>query len=95
MALALKNKGQDAIAISLLWNSKETFELLSNWADYIVLMEQRFRFMVPAPLLTAAALDKTRVVDVGPDTYSDAQDDDLQLQVKRVAAEWQLKNWKI
>ncbi len=65
MAFFLKYPhAQEAIAVGRYVASKETMEMLCNWADRIVVMEPHMIKNVPDAHLT-----KVKIVDVGPDRY--------------------------
>lgn len=72
MALVLKQDGHDAIAISADWNYPDTFDMMSQWADRIVLMEPKFKGHIHS-----LYHDKIRVCDVGPDIWLNPLKDDL------------------
>jgi predicted protein tyrosine phosphatase len=66
LAYVLKHelKGHEAIAIGGLTASKETVEMLCEWADFIVLMESHMTHFIQ-PKYNA----KIKCVDVGPDVW--------------------------
>jgi hypothetical protein len=93
LAFQLKDHGQDAIAGSWRWNSPETFRMLFEWADYIVLMQEEF---LPHVIeLPGFDIDKARVVDVGPDTYGNPLHYGLNVFLKRTVEEWQIRDFDI
>lgn len=65
LVLALRQKNQDAVAISAYLGSAELRQMLFSWADYIIVMQPKFADVIPAELRS-----KTRVVDVGEDRWS-------------------------
>lgn len=56
--------GQDAIAYTWRHQSPETMEMLCNWAEHIVLMNNGWEDKIPEPYRT-----KIMVCDVGDDRY--------------------------
>lgn len=81
----LKYWGHDVIAAGLKRNSPETLQMLSEWADRIVLTE---RCQVPAiqsmwPPLPAAFSSKLDLWDIGPDVYPRPFNKDLLAIVRR------------
>jgi len=57
-------KGHEAIPVGTRWMQRETWNLLGQWADRIVVMQPHLQAFVPT-----AFQFKVRVLDVGPDTY--------------------------
>jgi predicted protein tyrosine phosphatase len=57
----------DVIPLGLNSNSKETIIMLGNWADHIIIMEERYRSRVPKELHS-----KVLVCDVGQDVYGNS-----------------------
>lgn len=55
----------DAIALSGMWNAQGTRDMLSVWADLVVVMMPHMREKYVSPPFHA----RTKVCDVGPDTY--------------------------
>jgi predicted protein tyrosine phosphatase len=68
----IAGRTNDAIAASWRWNSPQTLEFLGQWADLVVVMEPYMTDQIPASIRS-----KTRVCDVGPDRYGNAQHPDL------------------
>ena len=87
---ALKCRGQDALAIGWRFVSPETKDMLFKWADYIVVMQAKFKEYVPDEFL-----GKCRVVDVGEDNYGNPFHETLQNFVQQVAESWKQKNWEL
>ena len=54
----------DVIPIGHFGNTKETIMMLSDWADFIIVMEEHYRRYVDDE-----NKHKTLICDVGPDTY--------------------------
>lgn len=91
LAFVLKYKhNQDAIAASWEKNSPETKEMLYNWADYIVVMQSKFKEHIPEQFH-----DKLRVVDVGEDRFGYAFHPDLQAFCTKVVDDWKTRDYKI
>ena len=92
MAFALKHiYGQDALACGWRFNSLETFKMLCDWADRIVVMQEVFVAKVPSDVLRS----KVRVVDVGPDCFGNPLHPDLQACVQHAAEAWMKKGWNL
>ena len=65
MASVLKHEhGQEAIAIGRMIVSKETMQMLCNWADVIVVMQPHMQQSVPEDFH-----HKVRCIDVGEDRF--------------------------
>jgi predicted protein tyrosine phosphatase len=58
----------DVIPVGLNSNSKETLEMLGQWCDWFVVMEQRYLKRVPA----GVPKEKLLVCEVGQDTYGNS-----------------------
>ena len=56
--------GHDAIAIGLESNGEEVKELLYNWAEKIILVDNRFVSQIPEKYKS-----KLKIWDVGPDRF--------------------------
>jgi hypothetical protein len=93
LAFQLKDHGQDALAGSWRWTGPETFKMLFGWADYIILMQEEFLEHVIE--LPGFQIEKTHVVDVGPDTYGNPLHYDLNVYLKSVVEDWQRRNFNI
>ena len=63
----------DTIPQSYQRCSKETLEMLYEWADKIMVVEEDMKDEVPEPYYT----DKTVVVDIGPDIWKQSLHPDL------------------
>jgi len=72
MALVLKSKSHDAIALSSDWNSTDTFDMLTDWADRVVLMEPKFQGKIHFK-----DCKKIRICNVGPDIWKNPLNEDL------------------
>lgn len=76
MAYALKMNEQEALAVGRLYTTKETMDMLSSWADQIILMEPHMIESID-PMFHK----KIIVCDVGPDRYGLYIHPELQVQV--------------
>ena len=56
--------GHDALSLSWEKNEQATKNMLFDWADIIIVMQERFLYYVPSQYF-----DKTAVVDVGEDVW--------------------------
>ena len=99
LAFVLKARhGQDAVASSWRWNTSHTITRLSQWADYVIVMESYFADKVREHWKTAwdggevkdlqELENKLRIVDVGPDHYGHALNSDLVRFLEDVATGW-------
>jgi predicted protein tyrosine phosphatase len=93
MAWALKDVGQDSLAVGWLATSAETLELLCKWADAIVVMQPVFIDKLQAKMAPGTLdLRKILIVDVGLDVYGTPTHDALLPYCRGIAHEWsQLK----
>lgn len=73
---------KEAIAIGRLYMSPETLEMMSNWADKIVLMQPHMSESIPA-----SYHEKVVVVDVGVDRFGINIHPELNTMVSQ-AAQW-------
>lgn len=55
----------DVIPIGLNSNSKETLQMLGQWCDWFIVMEERYKDRVPSEV----PREKILVCEVGQDTY--------------------------
>lgn len=62
--LKYKYKGSDAIAIGLKTTTEETLQMLYEWADVLILTEEKQLMNIPG-----AYHEKVKVWDVGEDRY--------------------------
>lgn len=62
--LKLHFRPVDVIPIGYFGNTEETKEMMFEWADYIVVMQEHYLKYVPRE-----HKHKTHVCEVGPDTY--------------------------
>lgn len=58
----------DVLPIGYFGNSEATKEMLFNWADFIIVMQEKY-----LKYIREADLPRTCVCDVGPDVYGNAQ----------------------
>ena len=58
----------DVIPVGYFSNSRETLLQLMEWADFIVVMENRYRFKIPHPEFEG----KVITCEVGQDTYGNS-----------------------
>lgn len=72
----------DALAIAWRFNSPETLEMMSRWAEMIVVMEPYMVEKIPA-----AWREKVTICDVGPDRYGQSLHPELVQQIR----EWSRK----
>jgi hypothetical protein len=68
---------------------QEDLDLLSAWADYIIVLEAKF-----ADKFLMKWKDKVRVLDVGPDIWMNPLHKELQEIVSGAAQGWSKRNWK-
>lgn len=80
---------QDAIAASWLKNSQETLDLLAQWADKIVVLQPKFSSKF------GSFKEKLLTVDVGPDIWMNPLHPKLMEIVRKSAAGWSAKGFKI
>ena len=65
MAFVIKHySDHEAIAAGWRWNSRETLDMLSKWADKIIIMQPKFRDHI-----SEQYLEKVECCDVGEDQY--------------------------
>lgn len=75
LAYLLKYRyGVDAVAVGFERNSRETLDLLCQWADNIIVVQEAYKEMI-APRF----IDKTHVMDVGEDKWFSPNDELLKL----------------
>lgn len=72
LALVLKQRGVDALALSWRGNSIETIKLLCIWADRILLTQGKFKKHIPKEFH-----NKITVYELGPDVWGNAMAMDL------------------
>lgn len=80
--------GQESVALSAAKNGHEIFDMLSAWADYIILMQPAFETSIPKKYAS-----KIRVFDVGPDVWGNPMHKDLRKIVGEKAQEWYTAGW--
>lgn len=64
----------DVIPIGLKGNSRETIEMLEQWCNFFIIMEERYRARVPN---LAYVRSKLLVCDVGEDRYGNSHNREL------------------
>ena len=89
MVRALKEEGIDAIAAGVGHNGKEALNTLMNWADRIVVMDEKL-----LPQIPRHQLKKTTLADVGGDVWGYADHPDLKNRVFVMVEEWKKSGWK-
>jgi hypothetical protein len=94
MALRLKLLGQDAIAASCDFNSPATLQYLGSWADYIILMQPRLFWLLPAEVRDEHR-GKIRVMNVGEDVWGDPLHPTLTELTDEAAHRWKRAGWCI
>lgn len=92
LVLALREQGQDAVAISVdsRLTSHRMRDMLFKWADYVVFMQAKF-----ADIITNRYLSKARVVDVGEDRWSNPTHPELLGFCRGVVADWKNRRFDI
>jgi predicted protein tyrosine phosphatase len=81
MAHKLKqNYGIDAVPVGHDANSQETIDMLSDWADKILVMQPKY-----ASGILKKNAHKVVIADVGPDVWGNPLDPDLQAKVGKIA----------
>jgi protein-tyrosine-phosphatase len=90
MANELKRYGHDVLAAGLGYNAPETIQMLTDWADRIVVMQKELVQLVPM-----SGRGKMVVADVGPDVWTNSSDPDLVARVRVIAQEWAKKDWRL
>lgn len=91
LAWALKDVGQEAIAVGHLYTRPETFRLLVAWADYVIVMQESMVALMPADVPES----KLRVLDVGEDRFGYATHPELLTIVRPMVASWMRRDFKI
>ena len=92
LAFILKWKHkQDAIPVGCEQNSREVRDILGDWADYIILMQDWDKSLI----VPQRCYNKVRVVDVGPDRYGYNMHPDLIGFLSGVVDEWKIRDYKI
>lgn len=69
MAVVLKGRKHEALAVGRFTAAPDTLDMLFRWADRIVLMEPHMRESIPPEFLP-----QTWTVDVGPDQWGSQVD---------------------
>lgn len=94
MSLQLKMQGQDSIQAGWKYNTKETLQMLADWADYVIIMQP-----VMKDELANKGVDipeeKLRCVDVGLDTYGYNTHMGLNERLKQIVIGWYSRGWVI
>lgn len=92
MAYALKEHNRDAVVLSWRWNSPETFHMLSEWAERIILMQNWGREVVKG--IPESCWSKVRIFDVGPDRWFNAFHPEIRALTQNKVGEWAQKNFE-
>jgi protein-tyrosine-phosphatase len=90
MSNELKKYGHDVLCAGLGYNSPETIQMLTDWADRIVVMQEEL-----APLVPMSGRSKMVVADIGPDVWEHSSDPDLIARCRVIGMEWAKKGWKL
>lgn len=90
MAFALKEQGQDALAIGWRFISPGTLNMLCKWADYIIVMQPMFTIHIPPEFQV-----KVRTYDVGEDNYGNPFHDQLLRWTRHGAAQYRKLNFEL
>jgi hypothetical protein len=90
MSNELKKYGHDVLVGGLGYNSPEAIEMLTDWADRIVVMQQEL-----APLVPPNGRGKMVIADIGPDVWEHSSDPDLIARCRVIANEWARKDWRL
>jgi len=90
LAYALKSNGQDAVAASWRFNTKETLAMLYRWADFIVVMQPEMMEHIPNRYKP-----KLRCIDVGPDRFGSAFHPELQGIFQAHMLDWQARDFEL
>lgn len=77
--IALANRGHDVLAIGWEKNTKETMEMLCDWADRIIVMKKEFCDKIPAK-----SADKMICFDVGRDVWSNPFHPELRHKIDNI-----------
>lgn len=86
----LKEKmGHEAIATGMEVISKETKEMLCDWAEVIILVLKKYKYQIPAKYQ-----HKLKVWDVGPDTYPDIYFRGFDKRLIRMFNDYIKSEWK-
>lgn len=90
MANVLKTYGHDVLNAGLGYNSPETIQMLTDWADRIVVMQKELADLVPM-----SGRSKMVIADLGPDVWDNSADPDLVNRCRVIAEAWAKKGWKL
>jgi hypothetical protein len=90
MANELKKYGHDVLCAGLGYNSPETIQMLTDWADRIVVMQKELTDFVPMN-----GRSKMILADLGPDIWANSSDPDLVARCRVIANEWAKKDWRL
>ena len=71
--IALANRGHDVLAVGWEKNSKETLDMLCEWADKVIVMKDEFVKYIPEKFK-----DKTILLNVGRDRWNNPFHPELQ-----------------
>lgn len=81
---------QDALACSHALTPQKTFNMLGEWADYIIVMQPHF-----ASRIAQKHLKKLRHLDVGEDKWMNPLHRDLLDKLNAVVQGWEKRGFKI
>lgn len=87
-ATSLKRRGHNAMAAGWHHNSPDPIDILSRWADRIVIMYHWEPTFIPN-----AELHKVRYLDVGHDVWHDPTNADLVGKVTHALDDWQARGF--
>jgi len=87
-ATALKRRGYNAVATGWHFNAPDPIDILSRWADRIVIMFKWDPTFVPKE-----EFGKIRYLDVGPDVWQDPTNPELIAMVTKALDEWEKRNF--
>jgi predicted protein tyrosine phosphatase len=79
---------QDAIAYGLEKGTLRTMQMLCDWADHVVVMQEKFATPVDAFFKKMIC-----VCDVGPDIWSNPLHPDLVAMVTKYVMEWSVREY--
>lgn len=82
--------GQDGVPLSGSKSGQDTVDMLSEWADYIVIL-----WPPAAERILTKHAHKIRIFDIGPDVWKNSMHRDLLKIMLEKCEEWRLKEWKL
>jgi galactitol-specific phosphotransferase system IIB component len=80
---------QEAVPLSFDKLSQESLDFMAPWADYIVVMQPKFKHKFEK------WIEKVRVLDVGEDRWMNPLHPELVLIVSEIAEGWRKNNWRL